>query len=328
MVLDRKLAPFYRGEDDEGGDREECPICMLVCCRPTPCVHCLCARGGGQPFDRRRCQASRVPPRAQYYPGGLNRSNCCGQGICSTCFLQVSPRANKSANCPFCKATSYTTIFRGPMASAERERLQAEEQRVIEMQIETRNREEKAYLERMQERGVTPPTSLGASSSAMPVPGAASASRGSGSHPNSLGASLGASLGPSPSASPYGSFSASASPRLAPPVQDTADEQQLRWLEAQQSLTEAVRAKTSARRPCLLSLHRMAARHTPASPCARSRAHESRHTCQALHASRHPPPAPHHAPPTVPLSWPPTLTLAGSARLDVRLSDATADERH
>jgi hypothetical protein len=30
MVLERKLAPFFKGEDDAGGDKEECPICMLV----------------------------------------------------------------------------------------------------------------------------------------------------------------------------------------------------------------------------------------------------------------------------------------------------------
>lgn len=77
---------------------------------------------------------------AQYYPGGLNRSNCCHQSICSQCFLQVSPRAIKSAACPFCKASGFATTFKGPMAVAERERLQAEEQRVIEMQIETRVR--------------------------------------------------------------------------------------------------------------------------------------------------------------------------------------------
>ena len=59
MVLDRKLAPFFPGEDDPGDDKEECPICML------------------------------------YYAGGLNRSSCCQQGICSECFLQICPRANK-----------------------------------------------------------------------------------------------------------------------------------------------------------------------------------------------------------------------------------------
>ena len=77
---------------------------------------------------------------SQYYPGGLNRSNCCRQGICSECFLQVSPRANRTASCPFCKRANYATTFRGPMNAAERERLQEEEQRAIEAQIGTRVR--------------------------------------------------------------------------------------------------------------------------------------------------------------------------------------------
>ena len=30
MITDRKMAHFYRGDDDEDPDKEECPICMLV----------------------------------------------------------------------------------------------------------------------------------------------------------------------------------------------------------------------------------------------------------------------------------------------------------
>ena len=100
MIVDRKLAPFYRGDDDDSGDKEECPICMLN------------------------------------FPGGLNRSNCCQKGICSECYVQVVPRASKAASCPFCKAAGYTTSYRGPMNAVERERIQREEQRVIEMQIQ------------------------------------------------------------------------------------------------------------------------------------------------------------------------------------------------
>ena len=64
MILERRLAPFYRGEEEPADDdREECPICML------------------------------------YFPGGLNRSACCQQGLCSECFLQICPRANKPVRC-------------------------------------------------------------------------------------------------------------------------------------------------------------------------------------------------------------------------------------
>jgi protein-arginine kinase activator protein McsA len=59
-VLDRQLAPFFRGKDEPGEDTEECPICMLN------------------------------------FQGGLNRSSCCQQGLCSECYLQICPRASKS----------------------------------------------------------------------------------------------------------------------------------------------------------------------------------------------------------------------------------------
>ncbi|KAJ1500664.1 SNF1-interacting protein [Coelomomyces lativittatus] len=47
LVLSRKLAPLFPGTEDAKEELEECPICFL------------------------------------YYPGGLNRSNCCKKGLCS-----------------------------------------------------------------------------------------------------------------------------------------------------------------------------------------------------------------------------------------------------
>jgi len=49
----------------------------------------------------------------------------------SECFLQVSPRANRTASCPFCKRANYATTIRGTMNAAERERLLEEDQRAI-----------------------------------------------------------------------------------------------------------------------------------------------------------------------------------------------------
>ena len=46
------------------------------------------------------------------------------------------PSASRHDSCPFCKAANYSITYRGPMASHEREKLQMEEQRVIELQIE------------------------------------------------------------------------------------------------------------------------------------------------------------------------------------------------
>jgi len=230
-VLERKLAPFFKGEDDAGGDKEECPICML------------------------------------YYPGGLNRSNCCRQGICSECFLQVSPRANRTASCPFCKRENYATTFRGPMNAAERERLQEEEQRAIEAQIGTRNREEKAYLDRLAERGMMLPPGLLSGSDAQPIPGAqriSSPAADAAIHTSihtavgrdgSRGASLGATP---PGESPFTSFTASPM-RLATSIHDEDDETQTRWLEAQRRAAEqAMRGSHTASPPTvpLLDRHR------------------------------------------------------------------------
>uniref|UniRef100_A0A7S4B8F4 RING-type domain-containing protein n=1 Tax=Chrysotila carterae TaxID=13221 RepID=A0A7S4B8F4_CHRCT len=105
LILDRKLAPCYRGVEDPAPDREECPICML------------------------------------FYPGGLNRSICCKKPICTECYLQVTPRSSKNASCPYCKRANYAVDFRGPLSALEQQKLQSDEQRVIELQIESQVRQ-------------------------------------------------------------------------------------------------------------------------------------------------------------------------------------------
>ena len=296
----------------------------------------------------------RLPPgclSSQYYPGGLNRSNCCRQGICSECFLQVSPRANRSASCPFCKRANYATTFRGPMNAAERERLQQEEQRVIEAQIGTRvrcartcgrarivvhcsaelrvaarhshgpchssrsahddasvypfpliseliseflvsspsgcvspllppptqNREEKAYLDRLAERGMMLPPGLISGSSALPIPGAERISSAAADASTSRDGSRGASLGATPPGeSPFTSFTASPM-RLATSIHDEDDEAQTRWLEAQRRAAEqAMRGSHTASPPTvtLIDRHR-ASEHL--------RAQQAHHRRSCLH---------------------------------------------
>jgi len=138
LIIERKIAPFYPGQDQPAPDREECPICMMV----SRAAHAAArlrffsraaaqqqhagrhhhaatsAPIGRRPRlrrrrrhprrarraarrrrrQRRRSHRSRRPPAAitdfsfllsQCYPGGLNRSLCCKQGICSECYLQV-----------------------------------------------------------------------------------------------------------------------------------------------------------------------------------------------------------------------------------------------
>ena len=64
------------------------------------CVHhpCLAAALIAPPHETRACAPSRsIPPAfplaccSQCYPGGLNRSVCCHQGVCTECYLQAGP---------------------------------------------------------------------------------------------------------------------------------------------------------------------------------------------------------------------------------------------
>jgi len=108
LVLAKKLAPLYPGKEEvtEGGDDlEECPICFL------------------------------------YYPGGLNRANCCKKGICTECFLQIKLPGSRNAVCPFCNYVGYCITFSGPLPKIEKEKELQEEQKVIELQLKIRQEE-------------------------------------------------------------------------------------------------------------------------------------------------------------------------------------------
>ena len=37
LIIERKIAPFYPGQDQPAPDREECPICMMVSAARAPC---------------------------------------------------------------------------------------------------------------------------------------------------------------------------------------------------------------------------------------------------------------------------------------------------
>ena len=142
------------------------------------------------------------------------------------------------------------------MSASEREKLQAEEQRVIEMRIDKQNRDDRAYMERLQSAGIVAPNADGITSA---LPGGPSSS---GSLPiprvntntTSRGSSLAASPpNRSPQMSPTASLSNSllSSPRLAPPIGESLsgdDEQHRQWLQAleqQQEMSERGQAAAS-----------------------------------------------------------------------------------
>ena len=146
MIMDGKLAPCYRPKEDQNDDNpEECPICLLN----YPC---------------------------------LNRSECCKQGICTECYIQVRDKKviescrncgmddnqkilqvvlwlqsgtrerDSKVACPFCKKEPYTVKFCGALSEGEKKRIQIEEQKTREAQIRMRNEETQRDLEREQQR--------------------------------------------------------------------------------------------------------------------------------------------------------------------------------
>eukprot|EP00163_Fabomonas_tropica_P034586 TRINITY_DN964_c0_g1_i1.p1 TRINITY_DN964_c0_g1~~TRINITY_DN964_c0_g1_i1.p1 ORF type:complete len:804 (+),score=154.92 TRINITY_DN964_c0_g1_i1:348-2759(+) len=117
LIIEKKLAPCYPGSETAGASTEECPICFLN------------------------------------YPGGLNRSKCCRQGICTECFLQVKkPKQRDTCVCPFCNARRYGVTFTGPLSTKDVQDREVEEQRTIEAQIQAQRTQEKESEERRQER--------------------------------------------------------------------------------------------------------------------------------------------------------------------------------
>lgn len=92
-IVDRRLAPFCKGSDDEDeyADKKfnsECPICFL------------------------------------YYPSPLNFSRCCHQPICSECFVQMkradptstNPPSSEPRSCPFCVEPEFGVTYSPPEA--------------------------------------------------------------------------------------------------------------------------------------------------------------------------------------------------------------------
>eukprot|EP00803_Ostreobium_quekettii_P002900 evm.model.scf_783.4 EVM.evm.TU.scf_783.4 scf_783:47953-54365(+) len=123
LVVKGRLAPFYPGLDDsvDGRELEECPICFL--------------------FHRR-----------------LNRSRCCGQRICSECFVQIKTATGSylGSLCPFCKAQDFGVEVCGPKTDGERQQERLDEQRVQEHL--TREREAAASRTQPENRRTQPST--------------------------------------------------------------------------------------------------------------------------------------------------------------------------
>ena len=212
------------------------------------------------------------------FPGGLNRSLCCAQSICTECYLQLVPRLNpKGCACPFCKKTPHVVEYQGPLSEEAKRLALTEEQRVIELQIESSTRQERAYLDKLAAQGISVATGADGQTlqcSSIPVSPVGSPlgptplhsrsplpeltpitvsnwselSGASAGETSSLGATPPRRGGASLEHSPFEHF-----PRLVPAINlstEEADDYDRRWVLAQQAQDQAaVRGSASAALP-------------------------------------------------------------------------------
>lgn len=129
LIVDKKLAPIFKGTDDKVSyDHEECPICFL------------------------------------FYPGGLNRTRCCRQSICTECYLQLKT-PNIPATCPFCNRQRFAIAFLGPKTQEEKAQEEKERQKVLELQARMRKEEAALELKKLASANADPSNAANADSS-------------------------------------------------------------------------------------------------------------------------------------------------------------------
>eukprot|EP01101_Sappina_pedata_P002678 TRINITY_DN12897_c0_g1_i1.p1 TRINITY_DN12897_c0_g1~~TRINITY_DN12897_c0_g1_i1.p1 ORF type:complete len:235 (-),score=43.39 TRINITY_DN12897_c0_g1_i1:47-751(-) len=97
MVVDKKVAPIFKGAGDPPGDEwDECPLCFLN------------------------------------YPL-LNKLVCCRKYLCTECYLQIKKPKIDSFCCPFCNQNDCTAVYMGPKSIEEREIEHLEEKKVTDL---------------------------------------------------------------------------------------------------------------------------------------------------------------------------------------------------
>jgi len=103
LIGDGKLAARLRGTDIRSRPTDqECPICFL-------------------------------------HYAQVNITKCCNAAVCTECYLQVRPQKDKNtAPCPFCNCSKVTVRVAKMMTDSQIRKREAEEQRIIEAQIDAR----------------------------------------------------------------------------------------------------------------------------------------------------------------------------------------------
>ncbi|KAF8528211.1 hypothetical protein BU17DRAFT_15725, partial [Hysterangium stoloniferum] len=143
LIVDRKLAPFYRPLEDyeESWDddhvlaaRKELPNAQPAT-PPDPSTSAASTsskfhRGtsnktGKEPFRPSEASVYRgaveCPICFLYYPPNINRSRCCDQAICTECFVQIKRAepttthlVSEPAACPYCVQDSFGVTYEPP----------------------------------------------------------------------------------------------------------------------------------------------------------------------------------------------------------------------
>ncbi|KAH7912140.1 hypothetical protein BJ138DRAFT_1084198 [Hygrophoropsis aurantiaca] len=147
LIVDRKLAPFYRPLEDYNDDwddeqimaaRRELPECSDSGHSDAPTAPRPEARDTSRPNGHpKRPGALKEPSRCPeaavyrgavecpicflYYPSNMNRSRCCDQSICTECFVQIKrtePTAthmvSEPAACPYCVQDNFGIVYTPP----------------------------------------------------------------------------------------------------------------------------------------------------------------------------------------------------------------------
>ncbi|CAE6528600.1 unnamed protein product [Rhizoctonia solani] len=146
LIVDRKLAPFYRPLEDyepdwddetilsnrklKSGEESLPPPMTLPVSGPAVFSGKGSTKGKGV-ADRREQQrmseadvyhgAIECPICFMYYPANINRSRCCDQAICTECFVQIKRSepttthlVSEPAACPYCVQENFGVMYEPP----------------------------------------------------------------------------------------------------------------------------------------------------------------------------------------------------------------------
>ncbi|KAG2158444.1 uncharacterized protein EDB93DRAFT_1238188 [Suillus bovinus] len=138
LIVDRRLAPFYRPLEDYNENWDDEQIMSARRVLPDTDSTKVDSRDSTKPAHQsKRPGASKEPSRYPeaaiyrgavecpicflYYPPNMNHSRCCDQAICTECFVQIKrtePTAthlvSEPAACPYCVQENFGVVYTPP----------------------------------------------------------------------------------------------------------------------------------------------------------------------------------------------------------------------